>query len=95
MDVDGGGTLDTLEVLEGMAKLGLKMDLSEVEELIAEVDDNGNGSLELSEFWQVVCNCLDIKHKPEPEPEEQKPPLRSASFGVSNTGARRPSGSAC
>jgi hypothetical protein len=53
MDVDGGGTLDTLEVLEGMAKLGLKMDLSEVEELIAEVDDNGNGALELSEFWQA------------------------------------------
>jgi hypothetical protein len=63
MDVDGGGTLDILEVQEGMAKLGLKMELAEVEELIAEVDDNGNGELELSEFTQARTAC-NVRHEP-------------------------------
>ena len=58
MDADGGGTLDEEEVQAGMANLGLRLELTEVRELIDEVDDNGNGQLELCEFEEIVKKVL-------------------------------------
>jgi hypothetical protein len=54
MDVDGGGTLDAEEIYEGLMKLGMDINRSAIDDLIAEFDDNGNGELEFSEWREVV-----------------------------------------
>ena len=54
MDVDGGGTLDAEEIYEGLMKLGMDINRSAIDDLIAEFDDNGNGELEFGEWREVV-----------------------------------------
>lgn len=43
-----------------MAKLGQSLPLSEVHELVAEVDEDGNGTVDFSEFLTMMANKFSI-----------------------------------
>ena len=50
IDEDGGGSLDRGEVRELLEKLGLEVDDAKVDEVMLEMDADGEGSVELQEF---------------------------------------------
>ena len=50
MDVDGSGGLDEQELMELMEGLGQKLDREGAARLMAEMDDDGNGTIEFGEF---------------------------------------------
>ena len=45
-DIDGSGTIDTDEVKQAMAQQGVEMTTEEVDELFAQVDDDGSGEID-------------------------------------------------
>ena len=45
-DIDGSGTIDTDEVRQAMAQQGIEMTEEEVDELFAQVDDDGSGEID-------------------------------------------------
>jgi hypothetical protein len=53
-DRDGDGTIDVSELHVAMRKLGHKKSDAELQRLILEVDADGNGSLEFSEFLDLL-----------------------------------------
>ena len=58
MDVDGSGSIDADELLAAMALIGLKAPKAELLELINSVDSNRTGSMELSEFLELMSKHL-------------------------------------
>eukprot|EP01052_Picozoa_sp_SAG31_P035031 SAG31_NODE_4172_length_3511_cov_1.676143_4_plen_134_part_00 len=47
MDKDGGGTVDTFEFRDGMARLGLGLSEVQIQEMIEAFDEDGNGEIEV------------------------------------------------
>lgn len=45
-DIDGGGTIDTDEVRQAMAQQGIELTTEEVDELFAQVDEDGSGEID-------------------------------------------------
>ena len=58
MDVDGSGSIDADELLAAMALIGLKAPKAELLELINSVDANRTGSMELSEFLELMTKHI-------------------------------------
>eukprot|EP00873_Tetraselmis_striata_P007524 jgi/Tetstr1/427788/TSEL_017906.t1 len=53
VDKDRGGTIQADEVLELMQMLGMKPSKADVERMISEIDEDGNGEVDFSEFLQL------------------------------------------
>lgn len=52
-DADGSGTISADELVDPLLSLGLAKTVREVEKMIAEVDDSGDGELQFEEFVQL------------------------------------------
>jgi Ca2+-binding EF-hand superfamily protein len=50
---DGGGTISAKELSELLSVLGLTVSDAEVQQMIAEIDVDGNGSIDFEEFAEV------------------------------------------
>jgi Ca2+-binding EF-hand superfamily protein len=55
-DVDGSGALSHQEMREVLQHLGEKMEDEEITDLIAAVDQNDDGEIQLNEFLAVVLD---------------------------------------
>uniref|UniRef100_A0A915DN83 EF-hand domain-containing protein n=1 Tax=Ditylenchus dipsaci TaxID=166011 RepID=A0A915DN83_9BILA len=53
-DTDGSGALGNVELKEAMISIGLQASEQEIDELIREVDEDGNGEIDFEEF----CHCM-------------------------------------
>ncbi|VDL80533.1 unnamed protein product [Schistocephalus solidus] len=54
LDVDNSGELTVEEVYEGVKKLGVICSMSDIKDLIASVDSDGDGSLNMQEFVTLM-----------------------------------------
>lgn len=57
-DTDGSGSITAEELTTKLLELGIKNSKSEVEEIIAEVDVNHDGTIDYQEFVQLMCPRL-------------------------------------
>ena len=57
-DRDGSGTISTVELGQVMKSLGQDVDEHELKEMIAEVDADGSGEIDFSEFLIMMTNKL-------------------------------------
>ncbi|KAI1723173.1 EF hand domain-containing protein [Ditylenchus destructor] len=53
-DTDGSGALGNEELKEAIISIGLQANDSEIDEIIREVDEDGNGEIDFEEF----CHCM-------------------------------------
>jgi len=68
-DKDGDGTVTSTEIKEVMKSLGQNPTDLELQEMIEEVDEDGNGSIEFDEFLVMMAkkmkenesNCADVE----------------------------------
>jgi len=58
-DVDGTGTIDAVDLRVAMRALGFEPSKAEVEHMIAAVDTDASGSLDFSEFLEVVTRKIN------------------------------------
>ena len=58
IDKDGGGSLDQGELKRALADLGEKLTDEDVMDMIAEIDKDGNGTVELDEFLLLINNRI-------------------------------------
>ena len=61
-DVDGSGDIDVSELMSAMRALGMKPKEGEVKAMIAEVDDDGGGTIDFQEFLMMMAPRMDEKH---------------------------------
>ena len=61
MDEDKGGTISPQELGSLMETLGLKPNQEELDAMIREIDEDGNGEIEFDEFVQVLMLCFGIQ----------------------------------
>ena len=54
LDDDGGGSIGIEELEEPLVGLGFAQDVSEVQNMIDKVDDDGSGNIEFPEFLDIV-----------------------------------------
>ncbi|BHF69544.1 hypothetical protein SprV_0301259000 [Sparganum proliferum] len=54
MDVDNSGQLTAEEVYEGVKRLGCSCSMKDIKELIASVDSDGDGCLDIKEFVALM-----------------------------------------
>ena len=54
LDKDGDGFITVRELKDVMTKLGEKLTMKEVEELVNEADMNGDGRIDMEEFVQMM-----------------------------------------
>ena len=63
IDVDNSGALDEEELHEAFKALGLKLKEQEVHHIFRKVDIDGDGTLDLDEFYVCIAQCkVDAKH---------------------------------
>mmetsp|Transcript_13346 Transcript_13346/g.34272 ORF Transcript_13346/g.34272 Transcript_13346/m.34272 type:complete len:158 (-) Transcript_13346:62-535(-) len=62
VDKDRGGTIQADEVLELMQMLGMKPSKADVERMISEIDEDGNGEVDFSEFLQVMAGPQNLPY---------------------------------
>ena len=55
VDEDKGGSISPQELGSLMETLGLKPNQEELDAMIREIDEDGNGEIEFDEFVQVCC----------------------------------------
>mmetsp|Transcript_8054 Transcript_8054/g.13912 ORF Transcript_8054/g.13912 Transcript_8054/m.13912 type:complete len:152 (+) Transcript_8054:56-511(+) len=55
-DADQSGEISTLELKQCLEKLGQKLTMEEVCEMVREVDTDGNGNVDFSEFLTMMAN---------------------------------------
>lgn len=73
IDIDGDGSLDRSEILEGL-KAALPLDLAALEEAVesgviwSKWDPDGDGHVDLHEFLAKVCTKLTAQPPEPPEP---------------------------
>ncbi len=53
-DADGNGSIDATEIKAVCESLGLEANATEVEALIKQADEDGNGKIEFEEFKRAV-----------------------------------------
>ncbi|EER13478.1 centrin 3, putative [Perkinsus marinus ATCC 50983] len=61
LDDDGSGSIDVSELEEVMVALGLAEKSSDVEKMVANVDEDGSGEIEFHEFLRIVIVTLVFK----------------------------------
>jgi len=75
-DKDGGGTIDALELKNGLATLGVSLSLKDVEELMLEVDEDGSGEIDYKELVDYLTNTdnkgVSVVSEEEPPKEPEK-----------------------
>jgi hypothetical protein len=54
MDVDGGGSINQDEMIEGLAKRGLVLSTKAANDLMAAIDEDGSGEVDFDEFFLVL-----------------------------------------
>mmetsp|Transcript_28516 Transcript_28516/g.50944 ORF Transcript_28516/g.50944 Transcript_28516/m.50944 type:complete len:159 (-) Transcript_28516:157-633(-) len=62
VDKDRGGTIQANEVMELMQMLGMKPTKADVEKMISEIDEDGNGEVDFSEFLQVMAGPQNLPY---------------------------------
>jgi hypothetical protein len=78
-DRDKSGTMDADECLEVLQYLGEDPTMEEVETMIAEVDINENGDLDLGEFFQIYSRIAE--QQAADEEEDDKPAPKMSQYG--------------
>ncbi|EER13481.1 centrin 3, putative [Perkinsus marinus ATCC 50983] len=58
LDDDGSGSIDVSELEEVMVALGLAEKPSDVEKMVANIDEDGSGEIEFHEFLSIVFKSL-------------------------------------
>ncbi len=54
LDKDHGGSISAEELEEPLVALGYAQTRKDVQDLIDVIDDNGNGEIELEEFYSIM-----------------------------------------
>jgi hypothetical protein len=80
-DRDKSGTMDADECLEVLQYLGEDPTMEEVETMIAEVDINENGDLDLGEFFQIYSRIAEQQAADEEEDDEPAPTVKMSQYG--------------
>ena len=62
-DKDGDGEVTANEVRDVLAKLGQKLSDAELEAMMAEVDENGDGVISFAEFKQLMVRNYTYFHE--------------------------------
>jgi calmodulin len=62
LDQDGGGSISKDELGELMQTLGIPCKPAELEAIVAEVDEDGSGQIEMSEFIAVMSKRVHIPY---------------------------------
>jgi len=62
-DIDGDGTITTEELGTVMRRLGERPTQKELLDMVAEVDQDESGSIELDEFYQMMANRTSETNK--------------------------------
>eukprot|EP01114_Cavostelium_apophysatum_P012408 TRINITY_DN276_c0_g1_i2.p1 TRINITY_DN276_c0_g1~~TRINITY_DN276_c0_g1_i2.p1 ORF type:complete len:716 (+),score=279.12 TRINITY_DN276_c0_g1_i2:792-2939(+) len=60
-DLDGSGSIDARELTTALKRMGQGASKERVQEIIDEVDDNGNGEIEWSEYLKIMRNFYPWK----------------------------------
>ena len=72
-DKDGDGTIVKEELAIVMASLGHEASDRDLDNMIAEVDEDGNGEIDFAEFLQMMAKNVKVRRPPSPSPP---PPRR-------------------
>ena len=72
-DTDGDGVLSTDEIHCALQKVGLVLTREQVEAMVASADEDGNGTLDFSEF----VSMMSIKKQGDDEAEERRAAVTS------------------
>ena len=62
IDKDGGGSLDHVELKQALADLGEHLTTEDVKDMIAEIDQDGNGTIEMDEFLMLIQQRIKDKN---------------------------------
>ena len=68
-DDDGSGRLTADELQSSFAKMGLEMDIEKVRALIEDIDDDGDGLVDVEEFVKMVTT--EVRRLMSGNPEEE------------------------
>jgi calmodulin len=69
-DKDGDGSITTVELALVLRSLGQAVSQEEVQDMMNEVDIDGNGELDFGEFLQLMSK-FDRQHAEQPDPTEE------------------------
>ena len=75
-DSDGGGLIDSSELSTIMSILGYEVSGDDLDALVAEVDQDGDGEVNFEEFAMMMKECWHT-HTPHPQHRPQPQPTRS------------------
>ncbi len=62
MDKDGGGTINKAELAELMDTLGIDATPEEIDLMIDEIDEDGNGDIDFEEFVSVMSRKVNASY---------------------------------
>ena len=62
LDEDGGGSLSRRELQRALARVGYELSDEELETFLNEVDTDGSGDIDFSEFVQCMVGVREAKH---------------------------------
>jgi calmodulin len=62
VDKDGGGSITKIELAELMDTLGIDADPEEIDHMIAEIDQDGNGTIDFEEFVAVMSRKVEASY---------------------------------
>lgn len=74
-DVDGSGSIDNTELTAAMKVMGFEAGEQDVANMIAAVDMDGNGTVELDEFVEMMKRVM-VRPSPSPSPSRNHPHAR-------------------
>merc|ERR1739843_45578 len=57
-DTDGSGSIDSKELKVAMRALGFEPKKEEIQKMIADVDDDGSGTIEFDEFLKMMTTKI-------------------------------------
>ena len=72
LDLDSGGTIEEEELRIGLHSIGRQIDDGEISEMLAEVDDSGDGEIDFAEFLQFMLNIRKLNAAGDEEDEDEK-----------------------
>jgi len=64
-DTDGGGTIDPAELKTAMTSLGFEAKNQTIYQMIADLDENKDGSIDFDEFLEMMTAKLGDKNSKE------------------------------
>merc|ERR1712022_75993 len=60
-DTDGSGSIDVAELGTAMTALGFKPKKSEIEKIVKEMDKDGDATIDMEEFFQMIATKINEK----------------------------------